>query len=272
MDTIVSKSNIDRHPHKEIVYEIRHNCELDVADILYDFMKNSIFSEEILQYLNDRITKLQQRSGPEYDSIVEQVKCFFTSHPAFQSGELGEIACKVFFMQLEGKRIYPEKDWGMRDNPKLAKRGVDVLAFRFYPNEADDEVFITETKTAATLQSLNDALYEDGGVIDWLANKLTPGIYLREMNKVLNQMPADDINRIRVVNLMPLFDAPGKLKRAGFLVIKPGVLTEAHKSDVFALAKEGQSVYLYVLSSDKFADIRKHVFGRFEVKADGSNL
>ncbi len=272
METIVSRMHTDRHPHKEIAYEIRHNCELDVADVLYEFIKNSIFSAEILDYLNARISRLQQRSGPEYNSVVEEIKCFFTTHPAFQSGELGEIVCKVFFMQMEGKRVYPEKDWGMRDNPKLAKRGVDVLAFRFHPNEADDEVFVTETKTAATLQSLKDALYKEGGVIDWLANKLTPGIYLREMNKVLNQMSSDDSNRSRVVKLMPLFDVPGKLKRAGFLVVRPGIMTEEHKSDVFALAKEGQAVYLYILSSDKFAEIRNNVFDRFEVSNDGSVL
>jgi len=272
MENNISRINIDRHPSQEIVYEIKENCEINVANILYEFMRNSIFSAEILEYLNDRISNLQQRNGEEYDSIVDEIRSFFTSHAAFQSGELGEIACKVFFIQLEGKRIYPEKDWGMRDNPKLAKRGVDVIAFKFYPNDADDEVFVTETKTAATLQVLKDALYKDGGVIDWLANKLTPGIYLREINKVLNQMSAEDGNRTRVAKFMKLFDAPGKLKRAGFLVVKPGIMTEEHKADVFALAKEGQDVYLYVLSSDNFVEIRKNVFDRFEVKEDGSVL
>ncbi len=272
MEAIVSRRDIDQKPHKEITYEIQHNCELNIADNLYEFMRNSIFSPEILDYLNSRIASLQQRSGPDYDSVVEEIKSFFTSSPAFQSGELGEIACKVFFIQMEGKRIYPEKDWGMRDNPKLAKRGVDVVAFKFYPNEMDDEVFVTETKTSATLKTLEDALYGDGGVIDWLANKLTPGIFLREINKVLNYMPIDDANRTRVGKFMKLFDEPGKLKRAGFLVVKPGILSEQHKSDVFALAKEGQAVYLYVLSSGNFAEIRKNVFGRFEVREDGSAL
>lgn len=273
METIISKTtNMDRSPHKEITYEIRQDCESDMADILYQFMRNSMFSPELVDYLNSRISSLQQRSGREYESVIEEIKSFYTSHPAFQSGELGEIACKVFFLQMEGKRIYPEKDWGMRDNPKLAKRGVDVLAFRFYPNEMDDEVFVTETKTSATLSALEKALYGDGGVIDWLANKLTPGIFLREINKVLNHMPIDDSNRTRVSKFMELFDEPGKLKRAGFLVVQPDILTEEHKSNIFALAKEGQAVYLYVLSCDKFAEIRKNVFDRFEVREDGSAL
>jgi hypothetical protein len=215
---------------------------------------------------------LRQRSGSNYDELVNEIKSFFTCRAAFQSGELGEVACKVFFEELEQKVIFGETEWAQRDNPKLPKRGVDVVAFEFSPNEADDVVYITETKTAINETNLNAALNNDGGVIDWLRTKLTKGIFDREINKAMSYMAKDDPRRARVSRMMPLFDTPGKIIRSAFLVAPNGLINSSHTVSIFALAKVGQVVHVYVFSCDQFNAIRKEIFERFEVKRDGARL
>lgn len=272
MQRFLTRVMTEKNPNREISYTILPNVEDKIADMLYENIRDSIFADEVLEYLNEAINGLAERNGPQYEELVAEIKSYFTSSPAFQSGELGEVLCKLCFVQLEGKTIYDEKSWGLRDNPKLAKRGIDVIAFKFFADEARDEIYVTETKTAATAENIEKAIYADGGIIDWLGSKMTTGVLSREVNKVLNSMPKTDENRKRISKLLLEYNKPGKLKRTAFLVVSPNLVGEKHKSSIFALAQEGQEVYLYILTSDKYNVIRKMVFERFEVKEDGSSL
>jgi hypothetical protein len=272
MRSIIHRVEANHLPHKEITYTLNSNCDIDLADRLYATIRDSMFVPETLDYLNSRIEQLRQRNGPEYDSLISEIKSFFTCRAAFQSGELGEVTCKVFFEELEDKVIFGETEWAQRDNPKLPKRGVDVVAFKFFPDEAEDVVYITETKTAINITNLDAALNNDGGVIDWLRTKLTRGVFDREINKALSYMAKDDPRRTRVSRMMPLFEEPGKVIRSAFLVTPIGLVNNTHKSSIFAIAKAGQVVHVYVFTCNQFNEIRKEIFERFEVKQSGTRL
>lgn len=272
MRSIIQRVETNHSLHKEINYSIKPDCDIDLADRLYATIRDSMFVPETLDYFNSRIEQLQQRSGPEYDELISEIKSFFTCRAAFQSGELGEVTCKIFFGELEQKVIFGDTEWAQRDNPKLPKRGVDVVAFKFSPNESEDVVYITETKTAINSTNLNSALNNDGGVIDWLRTKLTRGIFDREINKALSYMTRDDPRRARVSRMMPLFDDPGKVIRTAFLVTPTDLITDTHKASIFAIAKEGQVVHVYIFMCDQFNTIRKDIFERFEVKQNGTRL
>lgn len=272
MRRIIHRIEENHLPHKEITYTLNINCNMDLADRLYTSIRNSMFVQETLDYFNNRVDQLRQRSGPEYDSLVNEIKSFFTCRASFQSGELGEITCKVFFEELEDKIIFGETEWAQRDNPKLPKRGVDVVAFKFSPNETEDVVYIAETKTAVNLTNLDAALNNDGGIIDWLRTKLTRGVFDREINKALSYMAKDDPRRSRVSRMMPLFEEPGKVVRSAFLITPAGLMNYSHTTSIFAIAKAGQVVHVYVFTCDQFNQIRENIFERFEVKKNGTRL